>query len=60
MIMSVGFDPSSCVLEVEFKNGAVWQYYDFSESQWYEFQGSESKGKYFNKHIRDKFQGNQI
>lgn len=55
MITSIGYDQTSCILEVEFKNGAVWQYPDFPEYMWYEFQSAESKGKYFHANIREQF-----
>ena len=38
MIKSYGFDTSTSTLEVEFNNGAVWQYYDVSESLYYEMK----------------------
>lgn len=55
MITSIGYDESSSTLEVEFKSGVVWQYYDFPEYMWYEFQTAESKGKYFHAYIREQF-----
>lgn len=41
-INSVGWENN--VLEVEFKNGAVYQYYDLSESEYYSFLSSSSLG----------------
>ena len=33
---SVGYEPSTSILEIEFiSNGAVWQYYDVTESVHY-------------------------
>lgn len=55
MITSIGYDAMSCTLEVEFKNGVVWQYHDFPEYMWNEFQSAESKGKYFHANIREQF-----
>lgn len=56
MITSVGYDLNTCTLEVEFKsNGSIWQYPDFPEYLWYEFEASDSKGKFFNQNIRGKF-----
>ena len=31
-IVSAGYDPASQILEVEFKNGIVWQYTHFPEN----------------------------
>ena len=55
MITSIGYDALSCTLEVEFKNGTVWQYHDFPEYMWYEFESAESKGKYFNANIKKQY-----
>ena len=45
MITSIGYDETTCTLEVEFKGGVVWQYHDFPEYMWYEFQSAESKDR---------------
>ena len=55
MIRSIGYDSSSSTLEIEFNNGAVWQYYDFSESSWYDFKNAESLGKYFHSNIKNQY-----
>lgn len=55
MIGSIGYDFSSSTLEIGFKSGVVWQYYDFPESTWYEFEGAESKGKFFLAQIRGQY-----
>jgi len=55
MIRSIGYDPTSSILEIEFIEGPVWQYPGFPEYMWYEFQASSSKGKYFHANIRDQF-----
>ena len=55
MITSIGYDAEACLLEVEFKDGVVWQYQEFPEYMWYEFRTAESIGKYFNANIRKQF-----
>jgi hypothetical protein len=61
MITSIGYDFSSAVLEIEFKsNGQVWQYFDFPESEWYQFESTESQGKYFNAEILNKYAESQV
>ncbi|SFG92583.1 KTSC domain-containing protein [Desulfotomaculum arcticum] len=60
MIRSIGFDPNTSTLEIEFNSGAVWQYFDFPESSWYEFRNSESKGKYFNREIRNHYRESRV
>lgn len=56
MITSIGYDPDTCTLEVEFKSdGAIWHYPDFPEYLWYDFKASDSKGKFFLQNIRGKY-----
>ncbi len=59
-ITGVGYDPSTSILEIEFKSGgAVWEYYDVPESVYYELMNG-SVGKYFHANIKDQYSGNQI
>lgn len=51
-LKSVGYDPNTATLEVEFHNGAIWQYYDVLESTYYEMKSASSIGKYFNANIK--------
>lgn len=47
-IASIGYDQEMLILEVEFRNGTIYQYYDIPS---YIFEGlmqADSKGKYFN------------
>ncbi len=55
MIVSIGYDPDACILEIEFKGGVVWDYPDFPEYLWYEFQNAESKGKFFHANIKKQY-----
>jgi len=60
MIRSIGFDSESSILEIEFNSGAIWQYFDFPESEWYEFENAESQGKYFNREILNQYTESQV
>ena len=60
MIKSIGFDPENSILEIEFNSGAIWQYFDFPESEWYEFENAESQGKYFNREILNQYTESQV
>lgn len=60
MIRSIGFDAGSSTLEIEFNSGAIWQYYDFPESIWYEFEGADSQGKFFHREIKNQYSESQI
>ena len=55
MISSIGYDFQSSTLEVEFKNGVVWDYPGFPEYLWYEFETADSKGKYFRQNIKEQY-----
>lgn len=54
-LVSVGYDPATQTLEVEFKRGVVWQYPNFPEHMWFEFEAAPSKGKYFLQQIKPRF-----
>ena len=60
MIKSIGYDPNSSTLEIEFNNDAVWQYFDFLEYLWYEFKSSESKGKFFHREIKNQYSESRV
>lgn len=60
MLRSIGYDPDSSTLELEFNNGAVWQYFDFPESLWYEFESAESKGKFFFREIKNQYPESRV
>jgi KTSC domain len=46
MLTSVGYDPSTQTLEMEFKDGAIWQYLKVSELEYSRLIGSSSLGSY--------------
>ena len=54
-IISAGYDPVLQILEVEFKQGIIWQYANFPEYMWYEFLSAPSQGKYFSSQILPRF-----
>ncbi len=59
-LASIGYDPETSTLEVEFNNGAIWQYFDVPESVWHEFESSESKGKFFGQEVRGQYSESQV
>jgi len=52
MIASIGYEPQSLVLEVEFNNGSVYQYTDVPEGEYESFLNADSKGAYFHTNIK--------
>ncbi len=59
-LKSIGYDPNTATLEVEFHNGAIWQYYDVLESNFYELKSASSIGKYFNANIKGQHSEGQV
>ena len=51
-IASIGFDPDNMILEVEFLNGTVYQYYDVPQSIYDGLMAADSHGKYFAAYIK--------
>jgi hypothetical protein len=54
-IASVGYDPLTLTLEIEFRTGGVYRYADVPEVVALALQGAESVGTYFGKHVRDVY-----
>ncbi len=54
-IVSVGYDPASETLEVEFQSGAVYQYYNVNQSFYDEFMRAPSKGRFLAHQIKNAF-----
>lgn len=55
MITSIGYDFSTCTLEIEFEGGVVWDYPGVPEYLWYEFENADSKGKFFHQNINKQY-----
>jgi len=58
-IRSMGYDPESRTLEVEFQSGSVYDYFGVSSRLWKSFQGAPSKGSFFAREIRGRFPSEQ-
>jgi hypothetical protein len=54
-VESVGYDLNSQTLEVEFKNGYVYQYFDVPETIYDSMLNAESAGKYLIDNIKGVF-----
>jgi hypothetical protein len=52
-------DQSGC-LELEFRAGAIYRYHAVPTQTYQELLRAESKGRYFNQHIRNRFPYAQI
>ena len=54
-VLSIGYEPTSCTLEVEFKDGGLYQYYNVPEQIYQEFMASTSKGKFLHAYIKPAY-----
>lgn len=57
---SAGYDSNVNVLEIEFKRGAIYHYFDVPENVFHELINASSVGSYFNHNIRDVYQCQKI
>lgn len=51
-IASIGYDPDTQTLEVEFNNGNVYQYFDVPQVVYDSFISADSHGKFLNSNIK--------
>lgn len=54
-VVSVGYDAPSQTLEVEFRSGGVYQYYNVPQGVFDEFMKAPSKGRFLAYQIRSSF-----
>ncbi len=52
-LASVGYDEDSSIMEVEFNDGSVYQYYSVPSYVFDELLTASSKGKYFHKNVKE-------
>jgi hypothetical protein len=54
-IESVGYDPSTKQMHVEFRGGSIYNHDDVSQETYDALMSSESKGAHYHKAIKGKF-----
>jgi len=54
-IASLGYDPARETLEVEFRSGNVYRYFDVPKEVYEDLLGARSKGRYFGSFIRGRY-----
>ncbi len=54
VIASIGYGPGA-ILEIEFKTGLIYRYRSVPRAKVRAFLAADSKGRYFNAHIRDRY-----
>jgi hypothetical protein len=54
-IAEIGYDPPSLTLEVMFRNGGVYQYFDIPKQEYESLLGAASIGEYLNRNIKGRY-----
>jgi len=54
-VISIGYEPISCTLEIEFKSSGLYQYYNVPEPVYQQLMSSDSKGKFLNAYIKPAY-----
>ena len=54
-IDSVGYDPETAVLEVEFTSGEVYRYFAVPRSIYRDLVEADSPGQFFSEHVREVY-----
>lgn len=59
-VASIGYDPSSETLEVEFNHGAVYQYYNVPQFMYDRLMEAGSVGSFINTQIKGSYAYSQV
>ena len=59
-IASIGYDSNSQILEVEFNNGSIYQYFNVPDSVYQGLMNASSHGIYLNQYVKGTYQYEQI
>ena len=59
-LSSVGYDERRQMLEIEFRSGGIYRYLEVPKETFSGLMESDSKGRYFATHIRDRFRHERI
>lgn len=59
-IESIGYDEATSVLEIEFHNGSIYQYFKVPRDIYDELMSANSHGKFFFENIKNSFSFQKI
>ena len=59
-IMTIGYNPIEATLEIEFRKGELYQYYDVPQYKYDNLMQAESKGGYAARNIYKKYRCQRI
>jgi hypothetical protein len=54
-LRTVGYDAERRLLQVQFQNRSIYQYFEVPDAVYQELMQAPSKGAYFNRSIRPRF-----
>ena len=54
-LASIGYAAEEGILEVEFRSGDIYRFFLVPLAVWHELLASDSKGAYFNHHVRNSY-----
>ena len=54
LLSSIGYS-TEAMLELEFRSGAIYRYFAVPHALFQQLIAAESKGAYFNRHVRNRF-----
>jgi len=60
MLRTIGYDAERQLLQIEFQNHSIYQYFNVPEAAYEALIQSPSKGTYFNQCIRPEFDFAQV
>ncbi|MDZ8236174.1 MAG: KTSC domain-containing protein [Nostoc sp. ChiQUE01a] len=60
MAAAVGYDRDEQILQVEFQNGAIYQYLGVDEDTWEDLHASDSIGSFFNQEIKGRYECDRL
>jgi hypothetical protein len=59
-LASAGHDAAAAILELRFRSGAVYRYFDVPHAVYQSLLAAPSKGAYFNQNIRGRYRYQQM
>jgi len=54
-LAAAAYDPVTRQLSLQFRSGAIYQYFGVPQAIYHELMAAPSKGAYFNRNIRSQF-----
>lgn len=59
-LYAIGYDPDSAILEIEFKSGSIYEYYDVPQYEYDNLMAADSKGTYAHQNIYKRYRQSKI